>query len=133
MNEGLRKNTTQLLGDILLRLGAETRENMHRDIHPHREKAIHASFGGENCVARILDARRNFKLQRGVFGICCIGVHQVARECSKDKPFSVNDDAELLVPSPLRSQTRTVRRDPSSALSRPSSNPGGAKPRARTS
>ena len=79
IHERLRNNTTKLLGDILLRLGAETREDMHRDLHPHREKAIHASFGGENCVARFLDDQRNFKFQRGVFCICCDVVHQVAR------------------------------------------------------
>ena len=79
IHERLRNNTTKLLRDILLRLGAETREDMHRDLHPHREKAIHASFGGENCVARFLDVQRNFKFQRGVFCICCDVVHQVAR------------------------------------------------------
>ena len=68
----IRNNTTKLVGDILLRLGAETREDI-------REKVIHASFGGGNCVANVLDVRRNFKFQRGVFGICCDVEHQNAR------------------------------------------------------
>ena len=97
IHERLRNNTTKLLGVILLRLGAETREDMHRDLHPHREKAIHASFGRKSCVASVLDARRNFKFQRGVFGICCDVVHQVARESSENKPIIVNADPELLV------------------------------------
>ena len=96
IHERLRYNTTKLLGDVLLRLGTETREDMHRDLHTHREKAIHASFGKENCVASVLDVRRNFKLQRGVFGICCDVAHQVARECSEGKPIIVDEDAELL-------------------------------------
>ena len=40
IHERLRNSTTKIL-----RLGADTREGMHRDLHPHREDAIHASFG----------------------------------------------------------------------------------------
>ena len=59
---------------------------MHRDLHLIERKR--SSFGEE---------RRDTKFQRGVFGICCDVVHQVARERNKDKLIIVNEDAELLV------------------------------------
>ena len=40
IHERLRNNTTKLLGDILLRLGAETREDMHRDLHIHSVRFV---------------------------------------------------------------------------------------------
>ena len=52
IRERLRNKTTKLLGDILLRLGAETRENMNRDLHPHREKAMHARKLRRKCLGR---------------------------------------------------------------------------------
>ena len=71
---------------------------MHRDPHPHREKeGDPRQLWRENCVASVLDFRRNVKFQRGVFGICCDVAEQVARECGKDKPIIVNEDADLLV------------------------------------
>ena len=47
----LRNNTTKLLGDILLRLGTETWEDMFRDLHPYRHLDCITNFNAKSVVS----------------------------------------------------------------------------------
>ena len=121
----LRNNTTELLGEHFFSDSAQRRARTCIVIFTLIERRRSTPALEEKIASQVswtFDG--DFQIStRCLWQSAAIFLHQVARECSKDKPIIVDEDAELLVqrgenhtkPSPLRSHS--VRKDPSSALS----------------